>query len=290
LKGSLRTRLEQLRQAKAIHGGVVGLCVAALGVRLSRVPIPTRRLRVLLYRAVYGGKYANLDENEFERPLWAYPSLNALFTRGLRPECRPIPAAAGQLLCPCDGRVQEVGRLRSDRLLTVKGVEYTLAGLLPGLDPKPFHDGHFGIFFLSPADCHRVFSPQDVRVEEAVHVPGYRLLVHPPYQRKEYPVFALNERVVLRLATPLGACLLVLVAGWGVGNITLRFDPAFRTRPRAVTRRAYADPVAVGRGDWLATFELGSTAILITGPNERLRPLVQCDEKVKYGQPAFAAG
>jgi phosphatidylserine decarboxylase len=286
---SLRTRLEQLRQAKAIHGGVVGLCVAALGVKLSRMPIPTRRLRLLVYRAVYGGKYTTLDESECERPLWAYRSLNALFTRGLRPECRPIPAPAEQFLCPCDGRVQEVGRLRSDRLLTVKGIEYTAAALLPGIDPQPFHDGHYGIFFLSPADCHRIFSPQDVRIEEVLHVPGYRLLVHPPYQRQEYPVFALNERVILRMATPLGACVMVLVAGWGVGNIRLRFDRTFRPRARAITRRAYPEPVQLRRGDWMATFELGSTAILITEANDRLRAVLTQDEKVKYGQPAFAA-
>jgi phosphatidylserine decarboxylase len=174
-------------------------------------------------------------------------------------------------------------------LLTVKGVEYTVAALLPGLDPRPFHDGHFGIFFLSPADCHRVFSPQDARVEEILHVPGYRLLVHPPYQRKEYPVFALNERVILRLTTPLGACVLVLVAGWGVGHITLRFDPAWRPQTRAIPRRTYPESVTVRRGDWLATFELGSTAILITEPNDRLRPVITQGEKVKYGQPAFAA-
>jgi phosphatidylserine decarboxylase len=277
-----------VRQARNIHGGLVGLCVAALGVKLSRVPIPSRRLRMLVYRAVYGGKYSALDESDFERPLWTYRSLNALFTRGVRPECRPI-AAAGQFLCPCDGRVQDVGRLQSGRLLTVKGVEYTVATLLPRLDARPFHDGHFSIFFLSPADCHRIFSPQDARIEEVIHIPGYRLLVHPPYQRREYPVFALNERVILRLTTPLGACVLVLVAGWGVGNITLRFDASWRPRRRTISQRTYADPVTVRRGEWLATFELGSTAILITEPNDRLRPLIARDEKVKYGQPAFAA-
>jgi phosphatidylserine decarboxylase len=42
-----------------------------------------------------------------------------------------------------------------------------------------------------------VFSPHDAHVEEVIHVPGLRLLVHPPYQKKEYPVFSLNERVIL---------------------------------------------------------------------------------------------
>jgi phosphatidylserine decarboxylase len=286
-KCSLRTTVEQLRQAKAIHGGVANLCVAALGVKLARVPIPSRRLRLLLFRTVYGKKYAALDEAQFERPIWEYRSFNALFTRGVRPEFRPISDASDQLLCPCDGRVQDVGRLEQGRLLTVKGIEYTAGSLLPGIDVGPFSDGQFGIFFLSPGDCHRVFSPQDAQILEVIHVPGHRLLVHPPYQKKEFPVLVLNERAILRLATPLGACVLILVAGWGVGNITLRFDPSFRPRSRTLSRQTYAGPIAVKRGEWLATFELGSTAILITERADRGLPLVARDEKVNYGQPAF---
>ena len=287
-KRSLRTKLEELTQAWKIHGGVVKLCVAALGVRLSRVTIPSRRLRTLIYRAVYGKKYSPLEESEFEHPLWAYPSLNALFTRGVRPECRPISAAADQLLCPCDGRVQEIGRFEKDRLLTVKGVEYTLGSLLPGVDTGKFQDGRFAIVFLSPSDCHRIFSPGDAQIEEVIHVPGYRLLVHPPFQRKEYPVFALNERVIFRLATPLGCCILVMVAGWGVGNITLRFDPSFRAWATRMTRKNYHPPVTLKKGAWVATFELGSTAILITEPAEGITAHVGPEEKVKYGQPLFS--
>jgi phosphatidylserine decarboxylase len=287
-KRSFRTKLEQFRQASGIHGGLMNYCLAALGVKLSRVKIPSRRLRVAVYRTIYGKKYSALDEAEFERPLWTYPSVNALFTRGVRSELRPIATAADQFLCPCDGTVQEVGTFAHDRLVTIKGIEYTLGSLVPAIDTHRFHGGHFGIFFLSPSDCHRLFSPQDGRIEEVIHVPGYRLLVHPPYQRKEYPVFALNERVVLRFSTLLGACVLVLVAGWGVGNVTLPFDTTFRPRRRRIARKTYATPIAVSRGQWVATFELGSTAILITEPASRITTHVTPDQKVKYGQSVFS--
>ena len=92
----------------------------------------------------------------------------------------------------------------------------------------PYEGGRFAIIFLSPIDCHRVFSPQDGCLEEVVHVPGARLLVHPPFQRAEYPVYTLNERVILRLSAESGSCVVVMVAGWGVGNITLPFAPSFR--------------------------------------------------------------
>jgi phosphatidylserine decarboxylase len=243
---------------------------------------------MLVYRTVYGKKYSALDETEFERPMWAYPSLNALFTRGIRPECRPISAAADQFLCPCDSKVQEVGRFQKDRLVTVKGIEYALGSLLPGVPTGQFQDGRFAILFLSPSDCHRIFAPQDGQVEEIIHVPGYRLLVHPPFQRKEYPVFALNERVIFRLATPLGRCILVMVAGWGVGNITLRFDRSFRPRAMRITRKSYHPPVALRKAQWVSTFELGSTAILITEPAEGVITHVKQDDQVKYGQPLFS--
>jgi phosphatidylserine decarboxylase len=263
------------------------MCAAALGVKLSRLPIPSKRLRLLLYRTVYGKRYAALNERELERPLADFPSLNALFTRGVRPELRPIAESPDHLLGPCDGTVQEVGRIDGGRVLTVKGVEYTVGSLLPHVDTHPFEGGHFGVFFLSPTDCHRVFSPQDGQIEEVVHVPGCRLLVHPPYQRKEYPVFALNERIVVRLSTRRGACVLVLVAGWGVGNITLPVDPAFRPKARKLVRKTYTPPLRVGRGEWLATFELGSTVILITESAVALVPLVSRGDTVRYGRPVF---
>lgn len=284
----MRARIEQLRQARSIHGGVINMWAAACGVKLSRVPIPSRRMREHVYRTIYGRKYSALREDELERPLAEFRSLNDLFTRGVRPEFRPIPDEDAHLLCPCDGTVQEVGSLQQDTLLTVKGIGYSLQSLLPGVDPRRFENGSYGVFFLSPADCHRVFSPCEGTILELIHVPGRRLLVHPPCQRREFPVFALNERVIIRMDTPLGACLLVLVAGWGVGNITHPFDARLRLSGRRVTHSRLPHSIPVRRGDWLATFELGSTVILISEPHTTMQPRVRRDHKVVYGQTAFS--
>jgi phosphatidylserine decarboxylase len=281
-------RLEQIRQARRIHGGLRGLCLAALGVKLSRVPIPSRRLRQLLFRNLYARLYPpGLDEREAERPLGDYLTFNALFTRGVKREHQPIPAAGPDLLSPCDGTVQDVGRVEGGRLLTVKGVAYSVESLLAGLDARPYEGGRFAIVFLSPVDCHRVFSPADGRVEEAVHVPGARLLVHPPFQRLEYPVYTLNERLILSISTDLGSCAVVLVAGWGVGNITLPLAAGFRPAPRKVESHRWPSPPRVERGRWIATFELGSTVVLLTSSSPEATPLVSPNEKVLYGQPVF---
>ena len=56
-----------------------------------------------------------------------YPSLNALFTRGIKPELRPIASGMPQILSPCDGAIQDFGPIVNGKILTLKGIEYSLA-------------------------------------------------------------------------------------------------------------------------------------------------------------------
>ena len=292
-KGKKRAiKKEQFRQAKAIHGGLIGMLVAAAGVKLSRRRIPTKKLRTKVFRGVFSKKFPpGLNETEADKPIWAYPSLNALFTRGVKPEFRPVATDNAQFLCPCDATVQEIGKVRHGKVLTLKGIEYTLESLLPEMDTAPFQRGSFAILFLSPIDCHRVFSPQDATIDEVVHVPGYRLLVHPPFQKPEYPVYTLNERMIIRLNTALGPCLVVMIAGWGVGNISLPWAKNYRMgrgrRRKRFTRKSWSPTPEVNRGDWLATFELGSTVVLFTPAAAKAKPLVSTNDKVQYGQAIF---
>jgi phosphatidylserine decarboxylase len=284
-------QLEQLRQARRIHGGLLKLLIALLGIKLARLPLPSKRLRLMVYRGIFASKYPpGLNESEAERPLWAYPSLNAVFTRAIKSEFRHIEPSPDQIICPCDGTVQDIGQIENSKLLTVKGIEYTLASLLPKTDPRPFEGSPFVVIFLSPIDCHRIFSPHAAGLEEVVHVPGFRLLVHPPYQRAEYPPYTLNERMIFRLATPLGPCAVIMVAGFGVGNITLPFAPEFRPRARTAARKTWSPPLALRGGDWLATFELGSTVVLLGPPAAEVTRLVFPNEKVRYGQPLLSYG
>ena len=58
--------------------------------------------------------------------------------------------------------------------------------------------------------------------------------------------------------------MVVMVAGWGVGNITLPFAPDFRPGSKRVESHRAVRLQPVKRGDWIATFELGSSVVLIT--------------------------
>jgi phosphatidylserine decarboxylase len=289
MKERMSIKREQFRQARGIHGGLLRLYLAHLAVKLSRLPIPTQQLRLRLFRDMYAKLYPpGLNEDEAEKPLESYRSFNAVFTRGVKPEHRPVDVGEHDILSPCDGTVQDAGRVEGGRLLTVKGIEYSLGSLLPGIDIQPYEGGQFLIVFLSPIDCHRVFSPHEGCLDEVVHVPGARLLVHPPFQRAEYPVYTLNERIIFRFSSESCSCIVVMVAGWGVGNITLPFAPRFRPRSKQIESWTLESPYSVERGDWIATFELGSSVVLITPSSLEAAPLVSPNEKVRYGQPVLS--
>jgi phosphatidylserine decarboxylase len=286
----MRIRLEQIRQASRIHGGFFPMLAIAAGVKLARLPIPSERLRLKVFRSIYGGKYPALDEGALGKPLSEFRSLNELFARGSGRIAGAAELRPEELVSPCESCVQEVGRLHEGTLLTAKGIPYTLPSLLPGIDCGAYRDGHFAILFLSPRDCHRVYTPQAGRLTAVTHVPGYRLLVHPSYQRAEFPVFTLNERVILEYETETERCLVVMVAGWGVGHITHPFPLEMRKRRRAVTRQVLNVPREFESGEWLATFELGSTVIVIAEPRGERRELVRVGETVAIGQRLFSDG
>ena len=180
VRRSWRTKLEEVRQAVRFHGGVVKVRPRPSRSALSGVEIPSRRLRAAGLSHHVRQEVSAPGQERFDRPLGAHRSVGDLFTRGVRPELRPIAGGEDQLLCPCDGRVQELGAVSPAGSSGSRGSSTPLIPCSPGPDARRFEGGKFGVFFLSPNDCHRVVSPQDARVEEVVHVPGSRLLVHPP--------------------------------------------------------------------------------------------------------------
>ncbi len=93
--------------------------------------------------------------------------------------------------------------------------------------------------------------------------------------------------MIFRLSADSGPCAVVMVAGWGVGNITVPLAPGFRPGSRRVESHRWASSPPVERGGWIATFELGSTVVLITSSSHGATPLVSPNEKIQYGQPLF---
>jgi phosphatidylserine decarboxylase len=220
--------------------------LAAAVERFADTPLPQPAMAGLI-RAF--ARAVGADLSEAEAPPEAYPTLNAFFTRGLRPGLRPV--ASAPIVSPADGRLSCFGRLDGDGALpdgvSVKGQTWTAAELLGRADPALAH-GHVAVVYLSPRDYHRVHAPVGGTVSRVAAIPGARYPVNALGLRNVPGLFARNLRTVVTLATPSGADLhVVLVGATNVGRIT--------------SSVAVGDVVAAG--DELGRFNLGSTVVLL---------------------------
>ena len=164
-----------------------------------------------------------------------------------------------------DGRLGAHGDVHAGRLIQAKGVDYSAEALLGSADwARRFQNGSFATLYLSPRDYHRIHTPTSGTVLETRHEPGTLWPVNPPAVRRIPQLFAVNERVSCLLATEQGAIAVVLVGATNVGSIRLAYSDFVSNRGRA--RRQPPPPVEphLARGAHLATFELGSTVILLT--------------------------
>ena len=90
---------------------------------ISRITLRLTRSEILWLRnllvSAYTWKFPLKMEEALEPSVSAYRSLNALFTRALRPEARPI-ASGPCLISPADGKISEFGSIQHDSLLQAK--------------------------------------------------------------------------------------------------------------------------------------------------------------------------
>ncbi len=212
-----------------------------------------------------------------------YRSLNAFFTRALRPGARPLPADPLAFVSPADGILNQCGVLTDGRILQAKGRDYAVSELLatPGATADPFQNGVFGTIYLAPHNYHRVHAPCDCTITEIIYVPGDLFSVNPRTAATVPNLFARNERVVLLCSSAHGELAIVLVGAMLVGSMTLAcWDLASFYRKRCFNRQAFRPGLPLQRGAELGRFNMGSTVILVLGRQD-----VTWDEQARVGQP-----
>ena len=186
-----------------------------------------------------------------EPDLEAYPHLQALFTRHLRPGARPVAPAAA-LVSPADCAVLYFGKADAGTAEQVKGLSYPLATLLgePVPTPRPGNALFHCILYLAPGarggaagsraslsvspsqhqgavwgcvagDYHHYHSPADWQGTVARHFPGDLLSVSPMVARAVPGLFNYNERVTVAGQWAHGFFAFVAVGAYNVGSIGL---------------------------------------------------------------------
>ena len=139
----------------------------------------------------------NLAEARSDKPS-DYPTFNAFFTRELKDGVRPVDDSDDSIVSPADGKLSQLGDIRSGSIIQAKGHTYNVYELLGGDKhrARPFENGHFATIYLSPQDYHRVHMPIKGTLREMIHVPGRLFSVGEHTVRRVPRLFARNERVV----------------------------------------------------------------------------------------------
>lgn len=195
-----------------------------------------------------------------------FKTLNAFFTRKLRPEARPI-AQHPAIVCPADGLVSGCGTLQTKTIMPVKGHDYTLGQIFgPHQDlAQHFEDGHFASYYLAPNNYHRVHCPMDADLKHMLAIPGSLYTVD--HNRSSMPrdVFAKNERVAAVFQVDGGWMAVVFVGATMVGSIhTVWSGQVMPPLGPHIDRQDYTSASQhFKRGQELGHFQFGSSIILL---------------------------
>ncbi|MDR0780919.1 MAG: archaetidylserine decarboxylase [Pseudomonadales bacterium] len=238
-----------------------------------------KRLFIRWFARRYRVDMSEAAESDLER----YASFNAFFTRALREGARAIAAEPQAIACPADGTLCAYGEIQNDTIFQAKGKAFSLAALLGGDAARaaPFRGGRFAIVYLSPRDYHRVHIPCSGTLREMLYVPGRLFSVNQKTTENVDALFARNERAVCLFDTPQGPMAVILVGAMIVAGIETVWAGQVAPSARGVSVNDYRQatpPIHLAKGVEMGRFKLGSTAIVLFGPN-----MMQWDE-LRQGQ------
>lgn len=167
-------------------------------------------------------KVYDINTEEVSKSVESFPNLQQFFTRTLKEGTRPIDTASDVYVSPVDAKVETFGTITENCTLIVKNKSYSVADLLGGEQrANTYKNGSYIVFYLSPADYHRIHSPIDARVVNQ-YVLG----------QKSYPVNQLglsfgkkpishNYRLVTELTTDSQQTAFIKVGAMFVNSIEL---------------------------------------------------------------------
>jgi phosphatidylserine decarboxylase len=250
--------------------------------RLVHIRLPRSLARRLVR---WFAKTYQIDVDAAAKAHHHYPSIGHFFTRDLREGLRPIES---DFVSPADATLRGFGTVSGGRLEQIKGKTYTLARFLGDDDAAArYENGAFFNLYLSPQDYHHVHAPAGGSIVRSVHIPGTLWPVNDWSMANVDELFSINERVVTYIESAYGLLAVVMVGATNVGRISVVYDTFISNiagSHKTVTR-AYDPPIAIGAGDRLGTFHMGSSVVMLIEP-ERVdldRVRLKAGSKVQYG-------
>ncbi|MEM7466898.1 MAG: archaetidylserine decarboxylase [Pseudomonadota bacterium] len=222
-----------------------------------------------------------------------FASFNALFTRKLRADARPVDQRDNIVCCPADGLLSQAGSIQAGEIIQAKGKYFSSNEILAeaGDSPSRYNNGFFATIYLAPNDYHRVHVPLDSKLLHVRYIPGDLFSVNARTARVVPKLFARNERVVLEFqSAEHGRIALVMIGALLVASIGLEFvdlEPLiYAKNTKEITSVPIEGaPLTVRKGQHLGWFNMGSTVVMLfEQANVALNDDLIIGQKVKMGQ------
>jgi phosphatidylserine decarboxylase len=105
-------------------------------------------------------KVYRINQDEMEKSLKHYETLQQLFIRKLKAGARPIDQTTNSIISPVDAVIEDIGMIDKNKEIVVKGKAYSIPEMLGSETiAEKYLDGLFIILYLSPSHYHRIHSP-----------------------------------------------------------------------------------------------------------------------------------
>jgi len=259
--------------------------ISGIVYKVARIQFaPVKNFTLKIYLSLHE---VNMLEAVEENP-YAYKTLNAFFTRALKPTARVIDKTETTIVCPVDGKVSQAQAIENGRVFQAKGQNYSLLELVGGISElaEPFNNSTFATIYLSPRDYHRIHMPVDGKLTDMVYVPG-RLFSVAPHTVNTVPrLFARNERLVCKFETDHGPMIMILVGAVNVSAIDTVWSGAVTppSKNKIIHTRYENVDISLKKAAEMGRFNLGSTVILLMNDTVSLDESIKHDATVKLGQ------
>jgi len=246
---------------------------------ISSIPIP-RKMRPRIWGVLC--RKMGIDDTQARLPLCEYPTFQSLFTRELREGSRPIVPV--DWVSPVDGEITTCGSLESGTLLQAKSMAYTVSDFVGEQAlARQFEDGSYITLYLSPKDYHRIHVPATGHLKRAYRIEGKAYPVRPSYVRKIPKLFCLNDRVVFEMESEKGVPYCVVCVG--AAAVRSISSPYLNNSSATQSNTNINSKIRLSKGDHLATFNLGSTVVMLIGKQAGIRCDMLIPALINMGGP-----
>lgn len=110
-------------------------------------------------------KVFNIDTSDVSNEQREFKSLHQFFIRTLKDHARPVAIEPHLFASPVDAKIESFGTIEDNISFVVKGKNYLIEDLLGNKEQaENYQGGQYIVFYLSPADYHRMHSPMDGKV------------------------------------------------------------------------------------------------------------------------------